>query len=191
MEPTLKLGDFVVGYKLPFGISVPFSGIKIGVARPKRGDVVVFRCPDAPDAGCVKRVIAISGDRIEIKKQRLVVNGHMAKYVLSGTETADFYSRNMKTVALVENWRGLKRSVLVSGAETQQNFGPYIVPPDSFFALADNRDMGLDSRHWGAIPNRQIEARLLFIWLSVRWSQETGSGLKPSFRFDRIFKPVR
>ena len=73
MEPNLKLGDFVIGYKLPYGVNIPFSDAHVGHSAPRRGEVIVFRCPKTPETYCVKRAVGLPGDRVEIKGKRLIV----------------------------------------------------------------------------------------------------------------------
>jgi len=43
------------------------------------------------------------------------------------------------------------------------------VPPDSYFAMGDNRDFSLDSRYWGFVPRDHIVGKPLVIY----WSYET------------------
>src|SRR5690242_12553742 len=89
MEPNLKLGDFVIGYKLPYGVNIPFSDAHVGHSAPRRGEVIVFRCPKTPETYCVKRAVGLPGDRVEIKGKRLIVNGHMATYEKSSVEPSE------------------------------------------------------------------------------------------------------
>jgi signal peptidase I len=80
MSPTLKMGDLVLAYKLPFGVRVPFTENKVGAKPPERGTVVTFRCPGEAVRTCVKRIVGLPGDRIELSGGRLLINGQEAGY---------------------------------------------------------------------------------------------------------------
>lgn len=189
MEPQLKLGDFIVGYKLPYGFQVPFSDARFGRGRPKRGDVLIFKCPHNPALSCIKRVVALAGDRIEIRGKRLIINGRVAKYQKSTTKLSEELGAK-KMVALKEKWADYESKILISDAPDGPVLGPLIVPPDTFFALGDNRDYSEDSRHWGPVPVASIEARAVFIWLSIEWSKDQDGDYASRIRWDRIFSRV-
>src|SRR5699024_5287347 len=85
MEPTLQIGDALLGskfaygysrYSLPFGLG-PASDSRLLEKMPKRGDVVIFRLPRDPRTVLIKRVIGLPGDRVQMVHGRLVVNGHL------------------------------------------------------------------------------------------------------------------
>ena len=44
--------------------------------------------------------------------------------------------------------------------------GELVVPPDSYFAMGDNRDNSLDSRYWGFVPRENIIGKPLLIFWS-------------------------
>jgi signal peptidase I len=189
MEPNLKLGDFIVGYKLPYGFDVPFSDRHIGRAQPRRGEVVIFKCPRNLTQVCVKRIVGLPGDRVEIRGKRLVINGQMAKYELSQELPSKVLIQQRRLVVLREKFAGVKaRSIIISDSKELSDFSPYIVPPDSFFALGDNRDFSEDSRHWGAVPLKSIESRAAMVWLSIEWQKQPSGAYTSGLRWSRIFK---
>jgi signal peptidase I len=75
MAPTLLPGDHVLVSRLAYGLPVPFTRLRLGGERPRRGDVVVFESPRAPGVDVVKRVVGIPGDVVELRDQVLWVNG--------------------------------------------------------------------------------------------------------------------
>src|SRR5215813_10020189 len=88
MKDTLLVGDYVFVTKFSYGFSKYsffwspdlFSG-RIWGAEPERGDVVVFRKPSQPDVDYIKRVVGLPGDRIQMIKGTLYINGEAAKQV--------------------------------------------------------------------------------------------------------------
>ena len=75
MERTLHPGDRVIVDKRAYGLRVPFSLVRITHGEaPARGDVVVF---DAPDDGTrlIKRIVAVGGDRLEVRDGHVFING--------------------------------------------------------------------------------------------------------------------
>jgi signal peptidase I len=54
--------------------------------------------------------------------------------------------------------------------------GEVVVPPNSFFAMGDNRDNSLDSRYWGFVPRDNIIGKPLLIYWSYKASTEDLAG---------------
>ena len=50
--------------------------------------------------------------------------------------------------------------------------GEVVVPPNSYFAMGDNRDSSLDSRYWGFVPRDNIIGKPLLIYWSYVASTE-------------------
>lgn len=64
MVPTLQDGEFVLVNKLAYRFG-----------RPQRGDIIVFRSTTVADLDLVKRVIGLPGDVIEVRNDKVFLNG--------------------------------------------------------------------------------------------------------------------
>ena len=82
MLPNLLIGDYLFvskfsygysRYSFPFGI-VPLPESRFLSAKPKRGDVAVFKLPSNTSINYIKRVIGLPGDSIQMKKGNLFIN---------------------------------------------------------------------------------------------------------------------
>ena len=62
-------------------------------------------------------------------------------------------------------------------APDYRNWGPFVVPQDSFFVLGDNRPLSYDSRHYGFVPIATIRGWPRFVYFSrdsvtgIRWNR--------------------
>ena len=161
MRNTLLEGDHLFVNKFVYGTRLYYpditGGFKINMKRiwvikkPKRGDIVVFAAPPEAlepferEAGVkkdfVKRCIGIPGDKIEIRKKKLYLNGVLQNepYVIY----YDVYNNNIPQ---------------------RDNFGPITVPPDHYLMLGDNRDNSKDSRFWGTLEAKYIKGSPLLIY---------------------------
>ena len=87
MIPTLHVGDHIFVEKWAYGYSrysFPFGSLKLWNGRffasePQVGDVIVFRNPKNENLDYIKRLIGMPGDKIQMIKGRLYINGEMVK----------------------------------------------------------------------------------------------------------------
>lgn len=191
MVPTLMAGDFVFAYKLPYGVPVPFTGQKFAVRAPERGDVVVFRPPGNESVNYIKRVVGLPGERIEIRQKKLFINEREATYeVLDDAEISHLPGHEYFSVSR-EQFPGSTHLVMNRTEDDAGFFGPIIVPPGHIFVLGDNRDSSDDSRIWGSVPVKNLEGKVLLVWLSLDWLERWGNDRLPTMRWNRIFHVVR
>lgn len=64
MEPTLRPGDHMLVNRMAYRYS-----------SPVRGDIVVFAYPKDPSRTFVKRVIALEGETVELRGNRVYIDG--------------------------------------------------------------------------------------------------------------------
>jgi signal peptidase I len=191
MVPTLKVGDFIFAYKLPYGVPIPFSnGARWGEALPVRGDVVVFRYPGNESVNYVKRVVGLPGDRIAIKNHQLYINDKSAEYKPHSSDVIRDLPGSESFTAIEEGFAGSSHLVIRSRTDEADFFGPVVVPAGSVFVLGDNRDSSDDSRYWGTVPTRNLEGQVVLIWLSLDWLNRWAGDQFPTVRWDRWMKKI-
>jgi len=176
MEPTIQIGDGLLGSKYPYGYSrysMPFalgphSDTRLFGKNPKRGDVVIFRLPRDPGVVYVKRLIGLPGDTIRMEDGRLIINGQMVPVRPAGTAKVENSDGSSVTAArFMETLPGGVDHVIVKldGTGPLDNTPEFTVPKGHFFMMGDNRDNSLDSRvpaeegGVGFVPAENIVAR--------------------------------
>jgi signal peptidase I len=107
------------------------SKISYKLHPPQRGDIVIFKPPDPDVRDFIKRVIAVPGDRLRIDHGTVYINGEV-----------------LHEPYLPEKW-------------TYNNTWPatgqdYVLPPDHYFVMGDNRNHSSDSRVFGPIDSGSI-----------------------------------
>jgi signal peptidase I len=163
MIPTLLVGDHLFGNKLAYSLKVPFT--KIHIIRwgtPQRGDVVSFKYPLNENLDYTKRVIGLPGDTVELKNNRLIINGKMVerKFLEKTAEGISLYEEDLFGIKhKIQHWSSLR--------EDNVNYGPVKIPAEKYFCMGDNRDNSLDSRSWGFVPLENFEGRLGFRWMHI------------------------
>lgn len=75
LSPTLEHGDFILGFKPPAQVRLPFTGQKFGSLKMQPGDLLVFRCGLEKQERCVRRLAGLPGDRLEFSEGELRLNG--------------------------------------------------------------------------------------------------------------------
>lgn len=94
MEPTLRVGDFLLVEKYAYGVKDPvFQNTIIETGKPQRGDIVVFKAPTEPNIDYIKRVIGIGGDRIQyndITQHITITYGKDGKECVTDCVTKEF-----------------------------------------------------------------------------------------------------
>jgi signal peptidase I len=161
MKPTIIEGDRILVNKLAYDFKIPLTHIALHrFADPKRGDIVVFDSK-AADTRLVKRVIGLPGDTVEMKDNRLTINGIDARY-------ADVEHGSEATFA-IEVYLGMSHRIELAptGVSRFSTFGPVTVPDGRYLMLGDNRDNSADSRFYGFVPRDEIVGNAKTIVLSL------------------------
>ncbi len=143
MVPTLAVGQRVL-----------VDRVTPRFTDPSRGDVMVFKPPKgADDNQCgvrqpsrtpcpqgtpqrsemnfIKRVVAVEGDRLSVKKGRVFIDGKLQE------EEAKWIRPNEDCATC-----NLPREITI--------------PKDSVYMMGDNRGESADSREWGPVPEKWL-----------------------------------
>src|SRR3954471_13293798 len=73
MEDNLKVGDHIIVNKFIYGPGPNLGGL-LPLRAIRRGDIIVFRYPLAPEPDCVKRVIGLPGETVEVHDKNVYIN---------------------------------------------------------------------------------------------------------------------
>lgn len=78
MAPELQKGDRVLCSRLSYGVPIPFLGkVPFGFQKPEKGNLITFRHPLTTGSFDIKRIVAQSGDILDIKKKHVRINGRI------------------------------------------------------------------------------------------------------------------
>jgi len=149
MEPTLMVGDHILVNKFIYGVKLPFvNKTIIPFKEPKREDIVVFIFPRDKSKDFIKRVIALPGEKVEIRDNKIYIDDKLYP---------DPYGH-------YENSKG---TYVFRG-----KFGPVKVPEGHVFVLGDNRDHSYDSRYWGFVPIEYLRGKAMIVyWSWPNWNR--------------------
>ena len=163
MEDTLLIGDHLLVDKLAFAPAGPVSKYLLPYTDVKRGDIIVFRYPVDISQTFVKRCIGVPGDRIRVINKQVYLNGVRLDepYTYHKSDYIDSYRDNFPGEPNVSVDRRASDMLLNHVVN-----GEVVVPPNSYFAMGDNRDSSLDSRYWGFVPRENIIGKPLIIYWS-------------------------
>jgi signal peptidase I len=169
MHPTLLDGDVVLVNRVAYDLKLPLTDISLArLGEPRHGDVVTFHSP-SDGTRLIKRLVGLPGDVVELRDDRLYINGSVAQYgqLRSYREPRD-YAGSTLAVKSAETIDGSRREIqFLPELEARRNFGPVVVPADSYFFLGDNRDDSGDSRYFGFVPRRLLIGRAHHVLVSA------------------------
>ena len=154
MEKTLLIGDHILVSKFSYGTHIPneipfintklFDDIVLFSSVPERGDIIVFKFPKDETRDFIKRVIALPGDLLEVRRQKVFINNKPYE---------DARARHTESPS---------DSPLVP----RDDFGPILIPEGHVFVMGDNRENSQDSRYWGYLNVKKIRGKALIIYWS-------------------------
>jgi signal peptidase I len=110
----------------------------------------------------------LPGDKVELRDDRLLLNGVEAKYGQAVSASEPVGSETTFAVRTTERLANREHAVqFLPAVPALRNFGPVTVPPDTYFFLGDNRDNSADSRYIGFVPRQVMIGRAHHILVSA------------------------
>jgi signal peptidase I len=127
MEPTLYTGERVFVNKLVYRFR-----------QPHPGEIIVLQDPNTPQRELIKRVIAVAGETVEMKKGIVYVNG-----------------------------QPLKEDFINTAIRSTNDMPPQTIPEGNVWVMGDNRGMSFDSRNIGPIAVKKIDGEAFFMFWPI------------------------
>jgi signal peptidase I len=184
MNPTIVEGDRILVDKSAYGLRVPFTTFRLTRGEdPQRGDIAIFPSPE-DGITLVKRVIGLPGDSVEMRDERLLINGVETSYApaQAGADAelpaaTRLQDRHYLTENLAERPHAI---MLLPARPIPRSFGPVVVPEGQYLMLGDSRDNSKDSRFIGFVRRDSIVGRAHHVLYSLdaeRWYLPRGDRL--------------
>ncbi len=129
MEPNFHDGEYLLTDKISYRFN-----------EPKRGDVIVFKAPPDYKEEFIKRIIALPGETISIKDNKIYINGNL------------FEENYIPDEIPTQNGSFLKEGEEIT------------LPENSYFVMGDNRPHSLDSRRFGYVTLDKITGKAWFVY---------------------------
>ena len=158
--PTLLLGDKVLVNQAAYWIKLPYTQVKLlHISRPKRGDLVLVKAPDVPGL-IFKRVIGLPEETIEVRDNRVIVNGRPLPLKVLSARDFSWVPLNHRMGNTVYDEDGHWIACTPAAGE-HRNFASIRLRNEEYFLLGDNRDPSLDCREWGPLKEDAIFGKVI------------------------------
>lgn len=136
MLPSFKDSEYLVTDKVTYRLR-----------EPRRGEIIIFKAPEAPHRDYIKRIIGLPGEILLIENDHLII----------------YNATHPQGLTLKETY--LRPGTLTEGKKAISEGVRFTIPTDSYVVLGDNREASSDSRTWGAVKRNEIIGRsLVRLW---------------------------
>ncbi|MBD7953209.1 signal peptidase I [Stenotrophomonas sp. Sa5BUN4] len=148
MQPTLEPGDRVVVDMRAYGLRLPFTQHALmDVGAPQRGEVAVFDSP-ADGTRLIKRVVAVAGDRVDVRNGHLSINGQPLQQ--PGNPAAEQFGSRIAQLGL-----DMGGGPDVDGV---------VVPHGKLLVMGDHRGNSFDGRFFGFVDADKVYGKAVAVY---------------------------
>ncbi len=179
-EETVIRDHFLQAFKTPAGSMLPSILVNDHILlnksiylrqSPQIGDIVIFIYPNDRSKDFIKRIVALPGDRVEIRDNVLYVNDIALNYQEIDPQNLSEIKGQVKGKVFREINGDVSYKIMLINAPPQ-NYPRTTVPDGHCFVLGDNRNNSLDSRYFGPVPLADVKGRVDYIYLPAEsWSR--------------------
>jgi len=163
VKPYYNKGDVIVSGQVIAGDHILVNKMKYNFMRPERGDISVFDTRNVhheqvrPDTFYIKRLVGLSGEKIQIQNRRLVADGEIIDDppIFQIIDTDPIYS-------------GGHDIAPGSLLDTEDAF--IQLADDEYLMMGDNTkpNMSLDGRFFGGVPRDDFQGPAMFVYWPFR-----------------------
>jgi signal peptidase I len=160
--PTILLGDTLVVNRAAYDLRLPYSRITLfQTGSPRRGDIVQAQLPAHIGLG-IKRVLGLPGETIEVRENRVIVNGRPLPVESLGSTSFGWVpaAHRMGSTVVMEDGHW---AAYTPGKSQYRNSAPVTLGPGEYFLIGDNRDNSLDSRAFGPVSRQRIVGEVIAV----------------------------
>ena len=173
--------------------------VKKIVGTVERGNLILFKWPKDPSIQYVSRVVGLPGDTIEVRNRIVYIDGKelQEKRVIVKPEDHNEAPGALQELSsegtgpyrvFYHSRDGSDASRIPADPEGSYGInGPFQIPDNQYFVMADNRDNSLDSSFWGTVTREAIGGKPNMIY----WSSKSDQSGNEHVRWERIFTKVR
>jgi len=163
MAPTIMEGDRAIAAKMAYAGT-----------NPERGDVVLFKDPKNRKINNIKRVVALSGDTLEVRNGKLLINDKPLETEWVEKKTILVDKKKVEGDVFWETNGNARYQIFIAKQKSEQgNMASVKVPPYHCFVMGDNRNYSNDSRAYGALSFGAIEGK----FRSIYWPYQRRANL--------------